>query len=503
VTRQETILVLFLLICFMFFVQWSGAEQRSFFSLILAVHNEQSLRIDAYADSTPDKALYEGHYYSDKAPGLPFLGLPVYAVVNAMQDLGRPGLLLPYSIYMVSAFVVALPSALLALLVLRFLRRLGVGEGDALAATLAMALGTLALPFATLFFSHQTSAFFVFAAFYALFAAKTAARPAPLLFVAGLLAGCAVVIEYPMAIMAALLLGYALATQRDRRLAAAYIAGGVPLALALSAYNTAAFGHPLHFSYFYTVNTWASVHAQGFLGLGLPRLSTLLTVLVGARGLFTLSPLLVLAVGGLWLMVRERSWRAEGVLFAVAFAVYLLMTAGYKVPPTDVWTPGPRFLVPVLPLLAAPLAFAARRVRPLFVVLACVSIGVMFVVTAANPQVPPEVRNPLLDYWLPGLLDRSQLVNTLPALRYGVSRGFSLLLLALVMAAAAALALGAYATRGKARLHGVALNAFVIFLLAAYLALAFPIDLRRPFEVPRSLQGPSAMAIPAESALRR
>ena len=502
--RKEAVLLLFLLLCFTFFVQWSGAEQRSFFGLILALHNDHTLRVDNYADMTPDKALYNGHYYSDKAPGLSFLGLPVYAVANAMQNLSRPGLFLPYSIYMVSAFVVSLPSALLALLILRFLRRLGISEAHALAVTLVMALGTLALPFSTLFFSHQTAAFFVFAAFYALFTARSAtaaggrSQPSRLLFIAGLLAGASVLVEYPLAIMAGLLLFYALTCVKDKRQALYYVLGGLPMALLLMLYNYAAFEHPLRFSYFYEVNTWAQVHQQGFLGLGAPRLSTLVTVLIGARGLFTLSPVLALALYGLWRMTRDKQWRAEGLLFAASFGVYLLMISGYKVPPTDIWTPGPRFLVPILPFLAAPLAFSLRRWLWLFVPLSATSVAIMLLVTAANPQVPPEVTNPLFQYWLPGFLDRSQLVKTLPVLRFGISRGLGVLLLAGAWGMALAFSAAIWLARRRPRRQSALLTCFVVAMLVTYFALAFPIDLRRPFDVPASLTGPKD---PSASAL--
>ena len=314
--RKELILLLFLLTTYTFFIQNSGAEQRSFLALTLSLHNEHSLIIDPYAEMTPDKAFYDGHYYSDKAPGLSLLSLPVYAVFNAMQDLGRPGLLLPYIIYLINCVVIALPSALLALLILRFLLRLGIRELHAYATTVTMALGTLAFPFATLFFSHGLSAFLVFGSFYTLYLAKTLEhggnrRPARLLL-AGILSGAAVVCEFPMAIMALLLLIYALSFLTERKQALYYILGGVPLALLLFAYNSAAFGSPLRFSYFYEANTWAQVHQQGFLGLGVPNPNTLITVLFGPRGLFTLSPVLLLALYGFVVMLRQASLRARG-----------------------------------------------------------------------------------------------------------------------------------------------------------------------------------------------
>jgi hypothetical protein len=216
-------------------------------------------------------------------------------------------------------------------------------------------------------------------------------------------------------------------------------------------------------------------------------------VVVGARGLFILSPVLLLALYGFVVMLRDRQYRPEGLLFAGSFAVYLLMLSGYKIPPTDIWTPGPRFLIPVLPFLAAPVAFSVRRLPWLFLPLAAISVAIMFVVTAANPQVPPEVSNPLLSYWLPGFFDRSQLVHTLPELRFGISKGLSLVLLAGAVALVALAAGSALLLQRRPGSHTIAWNAVLVLVLIVYLIIAFPIDLRAPFDLPPSLRGPRSI----------
>src|SRR4029453_11239442 len=42
-----------------------------------------SLRIDRWQEEPPDKAVYRGHYYSDKAPLLSFMALPPFVGFRA------------------------------------------------------------------------------------------------------------------------------------------------------------------------------------------------------------------------------------------------------------------------------------------------------------------------------------------------------------------------------------------------------------------------------------
>ena len=61
-----------------YFYQAGGRNQNSRFALVRAMVERQTLRIDAYQDSTNDLALSGGHSYSDEAPGASFLAvLPV------------------------------------------------------------------------------------------------------------------------------------------------------------------------------------------------------------------------------------------------------------------------------------------------------------------------------------------------------------------------------------------------------------------------------------------
>ena len=64
---------------FIYFYEGGGWNQNSRFDLLRAIVERHTLQIDAYHENTQDKAHFQGHYYSDKAPGLVFLARAVCA----------------------------------------------------------------------------------------------------------------------------------------------------------------------------------------------------------------------------------------------------------------------------------------------------------------------------------------------------------------------------------------------------------------------------------------
>ncbi len=58
-----------------YFYQAGGWNQNSRFALVRAIIERHTLQIDAYQLHTGDRALWHGHYYSDKAPGASLLAL--------------------------------------------------------------------------------------------------------------------------------------------------------------------------------------------------------------------------------------------------------------------------------------------------------------------------------------------------------------------------------------------------------------------------------------------
>ena len=75
--RKAAILLgLVAFLSFSYFYEGGGWNQNSRFDLLRAIVERHTLQIDAYHENTQDKAHLNGHYYSDKAPGLVFLAVP-------------------------------------------------------------------------------------------------------------------------------------------------------------------------------------------------------------------------------------------------------------------------------------------------------------------------------------------------------------------------------------------------------------------------------------------
>ena len=103
--------------------------------------------------STVDVSLFEGHYYSQKAPGLAIVSVPAYLGLRASgADLtGDP----TRALWVLGLFALVLPGLGIALLVERLGETVAHGAGTAAAVTIL--LGTLLLPFSGLFHAHVLS----------------------------------------------------------------------------------------------------------------------------------------------------------------------------------------------------------------------------------------------------------------------------------------------------------------------------------------------------------
>lgn len=342
-------------------VQFPNTQDKSRLALTQAIVEHGDVTIERYG--TPiDRARRGGHLYTDKAPGASLVAAPAVLAVRAAEQIaGRPRATTMWEstwrLHAVRTLVLAPFLLLLAWLAGRVAEGLAPGTGGAVAVTLSLA--TLLGALATVLFAHVPETCLCFAAFVAVATGRGARRAA----VAGALAGGAVLMDYEAALLVVALGAYVL-VDRGLRPTLAYVAGGVPAALVLGVYDTLAFGSPLRLSYEFKDGPNAEAHGEGLFGIGMPRLDSLATTLVGERGLLTTSPVLLAAAVGVVLLWRSGRAREAGLAVAVG-ALYLLLEAGYFLPYGGV-SPGPRFLSPAVPFAALGLALALRS-RPLLV----------------------------------------------------------------------------------------------------------------------------------------
>ena len=472
--RREVILVLALLFCYGFFQQVPSWNEYSRYDLVRALVEDGTTRIDRFQQNTGDKAFYDGHFYSDKPPGTALMGVPVYLLLTLTSSAAGAGTPDPLIAVQALAFVESgIFTVLLVLLLLRFLRP-AVGESWALVISLGYGLGSIAFPFATMFFGHAASASLLFAAFYVLWRAKIVAHRRWLPAVAGFLAGWAVLVELSAMLGVLVLLTYALSDARstgrwlprvDVRTPTLMVAGAVIPAAMLLWYNWLSFGGPFSLGYSNLANGgFAAGMGRGILGVTWPSGETLVELLVGPRGLLRLAPWFLLAPVGL-LAARRRDLRREVLVCGAVVVLFLAFNAGYYLP-FGGWTPGPRFLLPALPFAAVLVALAPTIFRPIIAFLIAIAVAVFFVATVTMPNAPEMYRDPLFELWLPRLLN-GDIAQTIAWLRWGLHGIQPVLVLILALSAATAALLATFRSGAAAgRLTGLMAGALVLSIVA-------------------------------------
>ncbi len=422
-----------------------------------------------------DLSVKDGRYYPSKSPLLSVAAVPVYALLSAVGGGGTHAVPELPLIYWHRLVLTVLPTLLMLVLVRRFLGAyLSPLLADGL--TVTYALGTLAFSYSLLFMSHQPTAVLAFAAFYVLWRALRE-RPATapldrrrvLAFLgAGVLCGATVAAEYTgaLAVLGVVLFG-ALAVLRDREAplrarlnrlghaVALATAGALPFVLGLMAYHQAAFDHPLHSGYKYLNDAaYQGWHVGGFLGIRYPDpRAFVLSFFSPLRGLFALSPVLLLALPGLPLLRRLREGGDRALFpFTVALLLgYAYFTSSFTYDSWG-WTTGPRHLTPLVPFLLLPIGLLLSALHGRAVTLgarawtriaagvgaglAAVSIVATGLPTFVN-YIPDSVSNPLFALAIPLLRDGHP-PPTLPGLLTGAHVLFGWVLVALLAIAAVA-----------------------------------------------------------------
>jgi hypothetical protein len=358
--------------------------------------------IDRYHWSTCDTSWYRGDFYTAKGPGLALASLPFYLALQSVDAVwnevppvdghlhGIPGKAVwPFTVAIVLSSAIAL---------LLLMRRAGelVAPGVGTIAAVMLALGTMLLPYTTLYASHVPAVMLGFAAFVLLLEERRRAPSLVRVGVAGLLAGLSLVFDLPLGLVAVILAGYAVSRRPIVRRGLAYGLGGLLGVAPLAAFNYWAFGSITHQSYNDTVliagqsgHDQLGANVNGFFGISVPSVNVLARLLLLNRGLLVTTPLVAAALLGVVLLFRRRASRAEAILIAVLTAAYLIYNAGYY-QPFGGDSAGPRFLMPILPFLALPLALAFKQFPVATAGLAAISIVTMVTATVTQPMLQAD-----------------------------------------------------------------------------------------------------------------
>jgi hypothetical protein len=366
--------------------------------------------------NTMDKSVWNGRYYSNKAPGLIFAAIPVYRALRCFFPEPRTR----------GAWIFVLVRlATVTLVSLIGLARLGPRlehgrasphergrppslPGGAALGAYAVAFGTPFLYYARSFFSHAWTAALLFLAWDLLRAGEDRRGRRPgLLLASGFVAGWAAISEYTAAPIGLALALRAAVTAPGSRLKslALFTAGALPPLLLLAAYDAACFGSPWRLSSACEAfPAYAQLARMPLFGLGLPRGDAVVGTLVSSkRGLLLYSPFLLWAPGGWWHWWRSGQDRRDCLFSLTAVLLLWIPIVGY--PNWDGgWSLGMRYLVPAVFFAALPLprALASPLSRGFFLTAVTFSAALHVLASVSWPHFPGTISWPVANVsaWL-------------------------------------------------------------------------------------------------------
>ena len=375
-------------------------------------------RIDHWPIRSQDVVRVEGVVYSNKPPGIVYVAYPVWLVADKVFELngvtGQKKLqwLSYLSILCLSGLSHALTTALLFLVLCRMLG----SNSKAIALSLFYGIGSVAYPFASLFFSHSFSAFCLFASFSVLFflddlreRIKNVFWLYVLLVSTGALASYAFCSEYQALIGTGFVALYGLTKIRNKKEFLFFTLGGTAGLIPTLLYNWDIFGSPFSFSYGVKggrANPNHLDHNEGFLGLGFLRFDRFWRSTFGSyRGLFYVNPWLVASLAGAFYSFKQKRYRLESVACTFCFLAFLAFVSSLKF--YGGGTLGPRYLLPGLPfaVIAVAAVLNVRIIKAVVYTSGVVSVCAMVAALATKPRPGERMSNPLFELFIPRYLN--------------------------------------------------------------------------------------------------
>lgn len=390
-------------------------QQASRVALTAAIWDNHSVQLDGLEHTIgQDAAFREGHFYSDKAPLQPVVGVPFYAMYRAIGGEPASVLRIDYNLnlWWQTFWLAAIPLALLAVVLARFGER--IGSEVALPAALALTFGTILLPFGGLLFGHTLAALFIAGAVFLV----TGAVPSPAALAgAGALAGAAVATEYPVALAVIVIAVVVLWQAKGKTIW--FLLGGLPFAAFLAWYHNLAFGsplsHPYRFNVFHGIVESENSFFSEFSG---PHVDNLVRILFSGRGFLIASPIVILGIGGLIRQIlRDTGFQRRLAILSLSMFTAMLLVPLFWGNPWGGASPGPRYLTAALPVLVVGVV-AAWGWRPLVTrYVVAVSVLTMVLATLTDPLILPGEQGGI-GTWI-GLATKGRFADTVFTMAMG------------------------------------------------------------------------------------
>jgi hypothetical protein len=365
---RTTAVALFLLLLSVYLLTYSGALHSSDGQAMFSVAESFVRRGEYDINQIRWMGLQQGTFgpdgdlYCRKGLGTSLLAIP----------LAWLGMVVPlWGVVQTTMLLNPLVTALAGTLVFVYVRRLGYRPSTAVVTALVFGLGTMAWPYAKYFFSEPVSGLCLLAAAYFLLPIRSGQSTRTTLSryaACGFFLGLAVATRFANAVLVPIylipLLGYVLRAHGitlrsallSRRLASRalqeILAFGLPLvvwAAIICTYNYVRFGNPFTTGYL-PEESFSAPWLTGILGL----------LLSPGRGILFFCPVLVACLPAAPSFVRRH--RLEAALVFLTSACYVLLYGKWFMWHGGIaW--GPRFLVPIIPLLCVTLAPLIDRLR--------------------------------------------------------------------------------------------------------------------------------------------
>ena len=353
---------------FPYFPRIHSANELPRVYLVRAIVEDGTVAIDSGVKAwgpTADVSPSGGHQYSNKAPGSSLLAVPAYAVAKAVASPGLAG-----SLWVCRVFAGILPALAFLWLLWGFLDRFAPDPAIRRLVVIAYALGSMAMTYSLLFYSHQLGAVCVGSAWILALDVADGRRGGNAMVAAGALAGAALLVDYqavfaavPVAVLVVVRIRHWPRADLAKMISAAILGAAVPV-MALLVYHDIAFGSPFRTGYDAS-ESFAVYHQQGFLGITTLRSEAFWGSLFRPdNGLFALAPWLLLALPGAVVLWRrgERGDRGIVITSSAVVVIYVLFVSSINFWRGG-WGVGPRYITAMLPFMLPAVAALLQHLK--------------------------------------------------------------------------------------------------------------------------------------------